>query len=259
MLVGDDRFSLPEGVTLGDGVLSDAVRGASWPVNPGGVYVLGRAGDPLAAIARGLAATYRIDAERAAADVASFVAGLNSLLLLNVTTPRRWRSWLALAVRLAPLRTLPAPRARRVPLGRRRLRTTAAALAPHALLLGLAVAAPLLAVGLLAAVPAAALGSAAGGGLVLHEAAHVVALRRRPSALVLCGWTVFVLHAPLRGARRALVALSGPLAASAAGVLLVAAAAAADAPTAALAGALLTTHALGATVAARDGRAACGL
>lgn len=259
MLVGEDRLELPEDVILHGDTLTDPVRGASWPVNACGAYVLGRAGETIDAIACGLAEAFGVPRERAAADTASFAARLNRLLLLNVRARRRTRRRVALALRLAPLRILPAAQARRVALNRRWPARLLLALVPRALWLGLAVAALPSAMGVLAPVQAAALGVAAAAGFVLHEAAHVLALGHRRAALVLHGRRVFVLHAPLPGVRRVIVALSGPLVPAAAGVLLVAAASAAAAPTAALAGMLLTTHVLGATVAARDGRTACGL
>jgi hypothetical protein len=259
MLLGDDRISFPGDVTFSSGVVSDAVRHESWPVNAGGAYVLTRAGDTLATIAVGLAATYGIDKKRAEADVASFVARLNRLLLLNVCTRRRFRRWFALAIRLLPLRALPEARARRIALTQRRMLQVASALAPRAVLLAVAVALPLAAIGLLTPVAAAIVGGAAGTGVVVHEAAHVAALGGRPAALVLCGCSVFVLHPTVGGPRGAFVALAGPSAPAALGLLLVSAAVAIAAPTAALAGALLALHALCVTAAARDGRTACGL
>lgn len=259
MLLGGDRISLPADVTFASGVVSDSVRQASWPVNPGGAYVLARSGDTLAAIARGLAVTYGIDERRAAADVASFVARLNRLLLLNVRTPRRFRRWIVLTIRLLPLRSLPEPRARRIALTQRRLLQVAAALMPRAALLILAVGLPLAATGLVTPSAAAVVGGAAGVGLIVHEAGHVVALGGRPAALVFYGCSVFVLHPSVNGPRGALVALAGPSVPAALGLLLIEAAATAAAPAAALAGALLALHALGATVVARDGRTACGL
>jgi hypothetical protein len=91
-------------------------------------------------------------------------------------------------------------------------------------------------------------------GLVLHEAAHAIALHGIPRALVLDGFRPSILHPRLSGARAFAVAAVGPVVPPLAAIVAVALwhpAASACAP--------LAAHALGLTVLAPDGRNACGL
>jgi hypothetical protein len=89
---------------------------------------------------------------------------------------------------------------------------------------------------------------AAGSGIVVHEAAHAVALHGVPRALVLDGLRPSILHPPV-GARRTFVAaVAGPLAPT-----LVALAVALGWRSAAPAVVPLAAHVLGLTVIAPDG------
>jgi hypothetical protein len=80
-----------------------------------------------------------------------------------------------------------------------------------------------------------------------------------PSALVIRGGSVSVVHAPAGTGRRSLVALAGPGIVAAAGLGLLTTSVALGAPTLAAAGGPAALHALALTALASDGRTACGL
>ena len=93
-----------------------------------------------------------------------------------------------------------------------------------------------------------------GGGVVLHELAHSIALYGVPRALVLDGLRPSVLHPRVGTVRTVVVGAAGPLGPSLVALLLVV-----FARSAGPASAPLAAHALGLTVLAPDGRNACGL
>lgn len=271
MLETSDAIVLPPGVRLEGEAVTDDVRAERYPANAAAQLVLALPGMPLAAVARRLDERWRVGPERARADVLAFAWALNRALLVNVDRSAgrlaRVRGWVALAVRLAPTGTLPPVLARR-----RALETRTPLVAARSALR--AVRARALGLGAIAAAFAAQLGAVAGSpdvmvpvvvglstaaGIAVHEAGHAVGLVGEPAALVTSGRRVFVLHQPLRGARRLAVALAGPAAPSLAGVVAAALAQPLASPALAIAACPLAAHALCATVAGRDGRIACDL
>lgn len=259
-LRGCDVVVLAPDVTFGGGTLTDHVRGRSWPANDTAAALFRRNGSELEAIANDLVAWYGVSFERALDDVVSFATWLNSLLLLNVRMPHRRRRRLAEAVRLLFWRLrVPPPLPRRYGLGRRRTLRAAFLLAPRASMIGATCTGAMVLVGLLDLVFAGVLGGSVAAGLILHEAAHVAALRRQPAALVIHGSRIYVLHRSLAGAHRMWTALAGPLVPAAVGLAGVALAAELRSGQLAAAGCALAAHALGATVVAHDGRVACDL
>ncbi len=271
MLEAADRIVLADGIVLRDGRLVDGVCGTSWPVNPTGAFVVGRDDRPLDETAERVAAAYALPAEQARADVLAFAWQLNRLALANVER-RSGRAhhavaWLRLALRLAPAGALPPLTVRRRPLDTstvtRAVVGVGRGLAGRCVALALVVAALAAHLGLAAGRPSllapGAIGFVVGAGLAAHEAAHAAALRGVPSALVVRGARVSVVHAPTGARRRALVALAGPVVVAVAGVGLLAAAVVLGAPTLAAAGGPAALHAAALSVLASDGRTACGL
>jgi hypothetical protein len=271
VIAATDRIVLADGVTLCEGRLSDEVRGESWPLNESAVFVLGRSGQPVGATIREVAESFSLPLETARADVLRFVWHLNRLALINVESGgrrlERILGWLRLAARLAPAGAVPASLTRRRPIDTRNamrgLGTCLAACAWRtAVVAGVAtvVAFELFtAAGSRGAALPLVLGICTGLGLGLHEAMHAAMLRGVPSALVTRGRRTYVLHAALPPGRRSRVALAGPLAVAAIGTCCLLAGALAAAPCLAVAGCPLAAHALALTVAAGDGRVACGL
>jgi hypothetical protein len=270
MIGSTDRLSLPPGVGLGDGELTDTVRGASWPLNASGAFVLARMGRPVGGVVRELAIAFAISVDEARSDVLRFVWQLNGLALLNIdrtsSRPRQLLEWARLAMRLAPAGAVPAA------VSRRRVLDTGTV--PRALVTALSAVLPrIVAIAALAAILAlhlalvagagiatpVVLGLATGLGLGLHEAAHAALLRGVPSSLVVRGRRTYVLHATVSPRRRAMVAIGGPLAVATLGVVLIAGSIALMWPLLAVAGTPLAAHAFALTVASSDGRVACGL
>ena len=240
MIEPGDRVELAPGVVLADGVVVDVVRGASIRANESALLLLAQAnGTTVAELGDVLARAGASDGLR---DARTFCTQLNRSLLVNVRARygalflrRLAAARLGIFVR-APLRRLDARSLSRVFLG----------LVPAGVVLAL-LALPL---AILAGDWTIAL--AVGGGVVLHELAHAVALRRVPRALVIDGLRPSVLHPRLGAGKTTFVAAAGPLAPSLAALALVAfARSPACAP--------LAAHALGLTVLAPDGRNACGL
>lgn len=253
----DDAIVLAPDVSYAGGTVTDHVRAEAWPVNDTAALVLRGEGRRLELPARQLAERYGIPFERALADVVGFAAWLNALLLVNVRVTRRRRRRLADAWRLAVWRLrLPPPPPRRHRLGRRPLLRATLLLGPRALVVGLTATGIGIGFGA-GAGSALAVGAAVAFGLLLHEAAHVAALRGRPAALVTQGLRISILHRSLAEPQRTIAALAGPLAPGAAGVVAALAAASATSGALAWAACALAAHALGATVAAHDGRVAC--
>jgi hypothetical protein len=271
MLEAGDRLVLADGVVFRDDILVDAVAHATWPVNAAGAFVLARSGRALGDVADDVAAVFVLPVERARTDVLSFAWQLNRLALANVDRRagriRHALAWLRLAVRLAPAGALPAFTVRRFGLDTRTIPRAVAGVARAGAARGAAIAAAVAVlvahIGLLTGSPslllAVAIGVAAGGGLLVHEAAHAAALRGIPSALVLRGRRVSVLHAPAAPGRRALVAIAGPGVTAIVGIGLLAVSVAYTAPMLALVAGPAVVHALALTVLATDGRTACGL
>lgn len=271
MLEPTDAIVLPAGVRLERDEVADDVRAQRFPANAAARLVLALPGVPLADVARRLDQRWGIGSERARADTLAFAWALNRALLVNVERSsgrlRRARAWVALALRLAPSGALPPVVARRRPLDTRTpLAAAWSALgAVRARALGLGAVAMTLAaqLGLVAGSPDATVpllvGLATAAGVAVHEAGHAVGLVGEPAALVTTGRRVFVLHRPLPGARRLVVALAGPAAPSLAGVAAAGLAQLLASPALSIAACPLAAHALCATVAGRDGRIACGL
>jgi hypothetical protein len=273
MIADSDSVELASGVSVANGYLEDAVRRCSWPLNDTGVFVLGRAGRPLEAVARELADAFCLPVGVARRDVLQFVWALNTLALVNIAQSgsrfRRSADWLGLAARLAPAGALPTPITRRRALDTQTVRrgfvSTFRASAHRALATAAAATVALVPLAIAAGgridvlALALALGTGSGIGLGLHEAGHAASLSGIPSALVLHGRRTFVLHAPLCARRRALVAISGPGVVVVVGLVLVAVGAAIVAPALVILGLPLAAHALSLTVVGGDGRSACGI
>lgn len=237
MIASEDRISLAPGVTLDGGVVVDPVRRLRVAASPAAALVLAHAdGRSIAAVGELLTGHGAEDGQR---DALEFSVELSRRLLINVhIRPRALIRRFAAAARRGIVVHAPPRRVRSLPAGLALVTgALAAATAPFALLVG---AWPLVA------------GVAL--GVVLHEAAHAVALQGVPRALVLNGVWPSLLHPPLGAARAFLVAAAGPAVPALAGLLAVLlwnASAPACAP--------LAAHALGLTVLAPDGRNACGL
>ena len=271
MLEAGDRLVLADGVVLRDGALIDSIGQSSWPVNATAAFVLEPSGRMLGEVADDVAAAFALTAETARDDVLAFAWQLNRLALANVEHRggriRHAFAWLRLAARLAPAGAMPPPTARRRQLDTRTVAgafgSAAKAGAGRATALALMAAITIGHVGLVAGSPTLLMplvaGLATGGGVVLHEAAHAAALVGVPSALVVRGRRVYVLHAPAGARRRVLVAVAGPGASAALGSVLLAVAFTLGAPMLALAGGPAAAHAVGLSVLASDGRTACGL
>jgi len=271
MIADTDTLSLAPGVAFRDGQLADAVRGDSWPLNGSGDFVLRRTGRSVGQIVRELSDTFSLPLETARGDVLRFAWHLNSLALVNVKRQgplvRRLVDWALLAVRLAPAGAVPVALARRRALDTRSvLRAVSSSLvATLSRVAAIAAGSTVVTVqfSVLSGAPGLvlplALGIATGVGLGFHEAAHVVALRGVPSALVTRGRRTYVLHAAVSPSRRSVVALAGPLAVATLGVALVLGGAALGVPSITIAGCPLAAHALALTVVGGDGRIACGL
>lgn len=271
MLEPADRIVLADGVVLDGDSLVDRVCSSTWALNAAGALVVASDGRPLGEIAERVADVYSLPAERARTDVFAFVWQLNRLGLANVDRPRGWArhvvAWLRLAARLLPAGALPPVTVRRVPLdtssARRAFVSVGRGLAGRCLALALAAAILGAHLGVVAGRPSllvpGVVGAVAGAALAVHEAGHAVALVGVPSALVVRGARVSVVHAPAGSPRRELVALCGPASVALAGSATLALAAALGSPALAAAGVPAALHALALTVLASDGRTACGL
>ncbi len=271
MLEPADRIVLAEGVTVCGESLVDGICRTSWPLNASAALVVGSDGHPLGEIAERVAAAYALSVERARADVLAFGWQLNRLGLANVERPRgrahHAAAWLRLAMRLLPAGALPPLTVRRRALdtrsARRAVVSAGRGLARRCTVLALVATALGAHVGVVAGRPSllvpVLVGIAVGAGLLAHEAAHAAALSGIPSALVVRGTRVSVVHAPTGAVRRVLVACAGPAAVSVAGAVLLALAVVLDSSGLVAAGLPAATHALALTVLASDGRTACGL
>jgi hypothetical protein len=271
MIASSDALVLPGGVAVSGCILSDDVRGESWPLNETGAFVLEQAGRPLGETVGELARASGRSRDAVRRDVLRFVWSLNALALVNLrrsgSRRRRLLDWLGLVARLVPAGAWPASVTRRRPIdtsgGVRAVATCLVALLPRMLAVagfGFLLAIPIALPATSEHVGTAALvASATALGLGLHEAAHAALLRGVPSALVTCGRHTYVLHRRLTARRRAAVALAGPLFVAGLGAVWVAAGSAAAAPWLTAGGCPLAAHAFALTVACGDGRAACGL
>jgi hypothetical protein len=233
----EDRISLVPGVTLDRDVVVDPARGLRVPASATAVVVLAHAdGRTIASVADVLARSGATDGRR---DALEFCDELSRRLLVNVRIrPAAYVARAVAAARRGIAVHAPPRRVRSVPLGLAAVGCVlVAATAPFALLLG---------------VWTLALGVAF--GVVLHETAHALALHGIPRALVLNGVRPSLVHPRLGPTRTFVVAVAGPLVPSLTAVLAVALW-----HSSTPAGAALAAHALGLTVAAPDGRNACGL
>ena len=271
MIGAGDTIRLAPGVSVRDARLEDRVRAESWPVNASAAFVLARAGRPLGETVSEFAESFELPLGRAREDVLRFVWEVNRLALVNVERSgsrlRQLREWLSLAARLAPAGAVPVLLTRRRALDTRTVGRALAscfvAISPRIAAIA-AVATALTAQVAVAAGPsglgaAVLVGLCTGLGLGLHEAVHAALLRGVPSALVTRGRRTSVLHAAVPAGRRAIVAVGGPLAVAALGVVAVMAGSLAAAPVLVVAGCPLAAHALALTAVGGDGRVACGL
>ena len=272
MIENGDRLRLPAGVMLGSSGLEDAVRRFAWPLGESARFVVGHVdGASLEELSTALAARFELPQEQALRDVRAFCADLNSKLLLNVE-PRGGgvalaSRWLLLAVRTLPFGVLPALPARRRPID---TATPSSAVASAARGLARSSLTIALLAGALAAASLTALGVGQLGtplvlavfvplGVIAHEAGHAALLVGVPCCLATRGIRASVLHPVLTTRRQAFVAAAGPAAALFFAAPALAAALVFGLGELALATLALAAHALGLTVAAGDGRAACGL
>jgi hypothetical protein len=237
-----DIIELAPGVTLERDALVDAVRSVAIPINATAHAALADA-RTVADVSRVLES---LGAPHPAQDAHELVARLNALFLLNVRTSMRARA----VRRLAALRYGLVARAPAVRLAIRGTASVAWALAPVAAVVLLA----LLPLAVVAGATGVAVAAATAAGVVLHECAHVAALRGVPRALILQGLTPSILHTRVGPARALVAAAAGPAAPALVSLLAVAAW-----RSAAVVCAPLAAHALALTVAAADGRNACGL
>lgn len=271
MLELRDVIAVADGVVPdGDG-LSDLARGMRYPGNPAAGVVLASSGQTIAEAAAALTTRFGISVERARDDALAFSWEMNRALLLNVERRAgpvgRARSWLTLALRLAPTGRVPPMVARRRSLDTstraRAALSCVRALAGRGAVLAVAVALAGLQLAVVAGSPGFVLpllaGLSTGVALVVHEAGHAAALGVTPAAIVTAGPRTFVLHGALEGARRAVVAVVGPSLPALAGVVLATAALWTGAAELSIASCPLAAHALGLTLLGPDGRAACGL
>jgi hypothetical protein len=265
-----DIIRVAPDVTLQGGRVSDLVRGASWPVNESGAFVLACSGTPIGDTVRAFARRFSLPLDEARRDVLQFVWSLNRLALVNVESRGsrvgRLRDWLQLAARLAPTGAVPAALTRRRALDTRSVARAfgsclAAMFARSALVAAAAIllTVQVVAAGSIGVAAWLAVGAGTGAGLGLHEAGHAALLHGVPSALVTRGRRTFVLHSALSASRRSLVALAGPLSVSMLGVGLVVAGRLGAPPALVIAGCPLSAHALALTVIGGDGRVICGL
>jgi hypothetical protein len=264
-----DRLALPAGVELRDDALHDVVRACSIPVNRTGLAVIG-ASTPQEAAAE-LVRCYDVEARTALDDVLRFCTELNARLLLNVAAHggrvALVHRWLRRVPFLLPFGVLPsAPTARR-PVDTTRagslVRSAPNALGPFVALLlvsGTFVPALLLAaVGIVEPTLAGALGGAIAGTVLVHELAHLAALRGVPACVVTQGFRIAVVHGAISRRRTRGVAACGP----ATGLVLAACLLAAlwVVPSIELGATALVSllNAFGLTVLSSDGRTLCGL
>jgi hypothetical protein len=242
VIESNDRIELAPGVVLRADALHDSVRGIRVPLNASARLAF-RSGATVGELAASLA---RLGARDADHDAAAFAAQLNRLLLANLRTSSRT----SLVRRVRALRKGKAlrPPTRRIAIDKPW--KFVAALMPSAGAV-VAVLLPLVSLGGAWTIAPA---FAAGAGIVVHEAAHAVALCGVPRALVLEGLKPSILHPPLGAWRTFAAAVAGPLAPTFLGLSIAMAwrgAAPAAVP--------LAAHVVGLTVIAPDGRAACGL
>ena len=261
MIASRDRVELAPGVRLEGTLLVDSVRATAIRVNASAAVAL--AHPTCDRMAAALSARFGVDRRRAAADARVLCGALNDALLLNVraSAPILLARWLALALVLAPMRRLP-----RWPTRRYAVETASAVAAVTsvtratirvACVVGLLVATPFALIGAPAAGVAA--GLAAALGLVLHEAAHAVALRGVQAAVVVRGVRVALLHTKLDARREAAIAAAGPVSVAIAAVAVLVAATALEASTVAVAAVVLVLHAVALTAFAHDGRKVCAV
>ena len=268
MLTVADRIVLVDGIRVTGAMIEDPVREARAPLNETGAFVVTRLDRSLGTIARELSTRYGIGLDRATCDVLAFAWHLNRTLFANVVPGEgrvaRARGRLLLLLRLLPAGRLPHARAQRHSLDTRstfRAITSAArGVARRGLLLASLAAALAFDASLAAGTPGAApllIGVAVGSSLVVHECGHAAALRGIPAALVVSGPRTFVLHPVLPSVRAAFVAAAGPALAVGTGVIIVLAGMATEAAALGLSGLVYVAHAVGLTVATREGRRAC--
>lgn len=271
MLALDDVIELPDGVVRdGDG-LFDGVRARHYPGNPAARVILEGAGASIAEAAAALSSRFSISPERARHDALAFVWDLNRALLVNVERRGRrllrLRQWVGLAARLAPAGALPPTISRRRALDTssrcRAALTCALGLGGRGLALACGVAAGTAHLSAIAGAVAPAVavvaGLATGIALLLHEAAHAVAVSPAAAAVVTSGPRTFVLHRGGGGARAAVVAFVGPALPAGVGLVLATVAVVTANDLLAVGACPFAAHALSLTAFSSDGRAVCDL
>lgn len=277
MIRANDRISLAAGVELSGDGLSDVLHAE------GNLVTLNASALSMATLFDGrsvrdvgteLVDRYGIGREQAERDARIFAAELNRRMMANVEPQAgelaRVTRWLLESIRGLPLLIVPRladlPSARwPLPIGRP-LATIAAVtrhVFPRIALLGIMLVLPFVlmlgGLGALRADVPLALLLGLTLGLISHEAGHALALRRGPAAIGLNGVTVSIMHAPLHGRQRALVAAGGPAMAVATGWAVLLIALLTQWPPLALTASLLTIQSLGLTVLGHDGRKSCAL
>lgn len=264
-----DRITLPGGVRLEAGALVDDVRGTRYPLNATAETVVAAGGAPLERVATQVAERWSVPHEDARRDVLRFAWTLNGHGLANISRGAgriaRARVGLMLALKLLPAGRVPGAMLDRRPLDTDSIAkaaiSTVRAIGGRALVLGVAAAVCLFAVSLsvggVSLLEPVAIGTAGAAALLVHELGHATALRGIPAALVLDRGRVSVIHAPVSASRGVVVALAGPAVPTVVGLVLSLLALRLGSPLLAFLACPTTGHALTATVACRDGRAAC--
>lgn len=269
MLSPRDALTLPAGVRHEPGLLVDEVRGRSFVLNAAGEKVVENEGHELARAIGRIADCWKLDRADAERDVLAFAWALNAGVLANVERVGdpldRVGRWLGLALRLVPLGIAPPLLKRRHELEtgstRAVITSTLVATGRNALLVMLLTVIALLplcaSAGLRGLAVVGVVGTAAGLGIVCHELGHVLGLRGVPAALITCGLRLSVLHSLERGRRAIVVAVLGPMLPAIVAVAVTSTALATGSSIAATAACPFGFHVLTATIAGRDGRAAC--
>ena len=261
--------TFPAGVVLRGDHLLDTVTGERAPLNDTGRFMLslvdGRR--TVGEIAAGTSRRYGVATERATDDFLQLAARLNEKYLLNVEVGLRRLFMLLpriLWVLIVGLRSgcVNAPwNPQRLEIdGGSRLACSlgiARRLGPRSLFVGLAATLPmwvLTPITPLSLWTVLAVTLATSVGLLVHEAAHVLALLPVPSFLGVRGLSVAVQHRRVPPRRGLLVAVAGPVVSGGLGLLILLASSLLGSSFLAFLGIVLLINMLGVTVVAADGR-----
>lgn len=259
-----ERARFPAGVHLDENGLVDAVLRQSYPLSPSARMYLGliARGMTFAEIERRVSSAAGVSTAVVGRDVRGLACQLNRALLLNLELgglagQLRWAWWMVWSAAFA--RSRPILRRQRFPVRTSLLHAHAdvacgvfRGMAPAWLVLGaLTTAAWIVAPG---HAVVCAVGPAFPAAIVVHEAAHAIAVGRRGERLFLrvSGVSVGVVHRRLPSAPVAHA--SGPLVTAACGALLLGVAYASSSAPLALASTPFLAQGLALTVLAADGR-----